>query len=134
MPDEGGHSVSDLAQRQADLVAALVAGADDPPGFSGRHLAAVRAALLAKRAEEVARLWPRLAAAHGERWTAEFSGWAAGRPPQGSLRDGWDYAHHHELTADAARELAAAKRTFALRRNALQRRRWRGLIRRLMGI
>ncbi|MEV4200691.1 hypothetical protein [Micromonospora globbae] len=84
--------VDDLAARQAELVAALVAGGPVPPGFAPAPLAAARTALLRKRAGEVARHWPLLAASFGSDWTATFAGWAAGRPTQGSLRDGWDLA------------------------------------------
>lgn len=49
-------------------------------------------ALLRKRAGEVARQWPMLAAGFGDRWKREFAEWAAARPTRGSLRDGWDLA------------------------------------------
>lgn len=117
--------MNNLQARQEQLVASLVAGAPDPPGFAPAALAAVRAALLRKRAEDVARVWPRLARSYGTGWTAEFASWAAGRPPRGSLRDGWDFAHAHVLAGAAAQELAAAKATFVLRRDVLKRRRWR---------
>jgi hypothetical protein len=84
--------VRSLAERQAELVAALTSGAPVPPGFDERLVEAARVALLRKRAGEVARQWPLLAAAFGKRWTGEFAQWAAGRPTQGSLRDGWDLA------------------------------------------
>lgn len=82
----------DLAARQAALVAALVAGAPLPAGFDATRVAAARAALLRKRAGEVARNWPMLAAGLGHRWPAVFREWAATRPTQGALRDGWDLA------------------------------------------
>lgn len=97
-----------LAQRQEELVRSLVAGAATPAGFDAGAVAATRAALLRKRAEDVARAWPRLAATAGPgQWPRVFSAWAAGRAPQGSLRDGWDYARAHPpRDAAAARELA----------------------------
>ncbi|MEV0457464.1 hypothetical protein [Catellatospora methionotrophica] len=97
-----------LARRQEELVRALVAGAAVPEGFDIGALAATRTALLRKRAEEVARTWPRLAASAGPgQWARTFSAWGAGRAPQGSLRDGWDYARAHPpRDAAAARELA----------------------------
>ena len=58
-----------LAERQAALVAALVAGAPDPPGFDPARLAAARRALLRKRAGEAAKHWPVLAASLGPRWS-----------------------------------------------------------------
>lgn len=90
--DPGTRPATDLAARQAELVAALVAGAPVPPGFDPAPLAAARAALLRKRAGDVARHWPLLAAGFGADWPATFAGWAAGRPTAGSLRDGWDLA------------------------------------------
>ena len=98
-----------LAGRQADLVAALTSGAPVPPGFDGRLVEVARVALLRKRAGEVARQWPLLAAAHGPRWTREFARWAAARPTRGSLRDGWDLARElgSALPAAAGEELAA---------------------------
>jgi len=84
--------MSDLASRQAAVVAALVADAPVPPGFSADLVRATRAALLRKRAGEVAHVWPLLAASLGPQWTAKFAEWAGGRAPNGSLRDGWDFA------------------------------------------
>jgi hypothetical protein len=101
----------DLAAQQRALVAALVSGAPTPAGFDGRLVGIARLALLRKRAGEVARHWPMLAAGLGERWLPEFRRWAEGRPPQGGLRDGWDLARalraSGELTGPAGEELAA---------------------------
>ncbi|MET7392977.1 hypothetical protein ABZS66_05705 [Dactylosporangium sp. NPDC005572] len=101
--------MSDLADRQRALVAALVAGEDVPDGFDSAAVLATTAALRRKRAGEVARAWPFLAASHGAAWPRVFAAWAAGRPPNGSLRDGWDFAR--SLGADlpelARPELAA---------------------------
>ncbi|GIJ27696.1 hypothetical protein Vqi01_28580 [Micromonospora qiuiae] len=105
-----------LAERQARLVAALVAGAAPPPGFAPAPLAAARAALLRKRAGEVARHWPLLAAGLGPRWSATFAEWAADRPSRGGLRDGWDLARtlhdHGTLPPLGTRELAVREATF----------------------
>ncbi|MEV4414334.1 hypothetical protein [Catellatospora sp. NPDC049609] len=97
-----------MARRQAELVRALVAGGVVPAGFDAGDVGATREALLRKRAEEVARAWPLLAAAAGPgAWPSAFAAWAAGRAPQGSLRDGWDYARaHRPRDPAAARELA----------------------------
>ncbi|MGW5560951.1 hypothetical protein ACWER9_27475 [Micromonospora sp. NPDC003944] len=99
-----------LAERQAELVAALVAGGEPPAGFAPGPLAATRAALLRKRAGEVARHWPLLAAGLGADWSTTFADWAARRPTAGSLRDGWDLARtlheRHALPPAAAEELA----------------------------
>ncbi|GIM96901.1 hypothetical protein [Paractinoplanes toevensis] len=102
--------MSDLAARQAALVEALTAGKPVPDGFDGFRVEAARVALLRKRAGEVSRQWPMLAASFGERWKREFGEWAAARPTQGSLRDGWDMARElHKrgsLNGAAAEELA----------------------------
>ncbi|MFF5179897.1 hypothetical protein ACFY2Q_17900 [Micromonospora sp. NPDC000316] len=99
-----------LAERQAELVAALVAGGPPPAGFAPGPLAAARAALLRKRAGDVARHWPLLAAGLGSAWWPTFAGWAADRPTAGSLRDGWDLARtlreRNALPPAGAEELA----------------------------
>ncbi|TDC35364.1 hypothetical protein [Micromonospora sp. KC213] len=92
------------------MVAALVAGGTPPPGFAAGPLAAARLALLRKRAGEVARRWPRLAAGLGDAWWDTFRRWADGRPGSGPLRDGWDLARtlrdRGTLPAPGAEELA----------------------------
>jgi hypothetical protein len=100
-------ATADLAERQAALVAALVAGAPDPPGFDPARLAAARRALLRKRAGEAAKHWPVLAASLGSRWSTVFAVHYACREPVGGLRDGWDLARalRPDLSADAAAEL-----------------------------
>ncbi|MBU2665854.1 hypothetical protein KOI35_20290 [Actinoplanes bogorensis] len=99
-----------MAARQTALVEALTAGRSVPEGIDGSAFEAARVALLRKRAGEVARQWPMLAAGFGNRWKREFATWAATRPTQGSLRDGWDMARslvaRGELPAVAAAELA----------------------------
>jgi hypothetical protein len=112
-PDE---EAPDLATRQRELVAALVAGAPVPAGLDHARVAAARRALLGKRAGEVADAWPLLAAAldssaPGETFRTLFTRWAGARPPRGALRDGWDFARElasaDRLPELAARELAA---------------------------
>ena len=98
--------MSGLAERQAVLVAALATGAPVPPGFDARLVHAARKALLRKRAGEVARVWPMLAASFGASWQAVFADWAATRPTHGALRDGWDFARSLPLTGPAAAERA----------------------------
>ena len=109
--------MTSLAERQAALVAALTAGAAVPPGFDARLVEAARVALLRKRAGEVARQWPELTAAFGREWPRRWSAWAAARPTQGSLRDGWDLARDlratGELPAAAGAELAAREALMA---------------------
>ena len=105
-----GGSAASLRERQAELVEALTSGGPVPHGFDGRRVEAARVALLRKRAGEVARQWPSLAAAFGRQWPGIFGGWAARRPTSGALRDGWELARdlesRGELPAAAGAELA----------------------------
>ncbi|MFI5908835.1 hypothetical protein [Dactylosporangium sp. NPDC051541] len=106
--------MTDLAAQQQALVAALVAGGELPAGFNAAGVLATRAALRRKRAGEVAARWPFLAAAYGTEWPAVFAAWAESRPPQGSLRDGWDFARSMgtALPALAREELDAREREY----------------------
>jgi hypothetical protein len=88
----GESTGSDLAARQAALVAALVVGAPDPPGFDADRLAVARRALLRKRSAAAAAVWPLLAASLGPDWPAVFAASVQGRPPAGALVDGWELA------------------------------------------
>lgn len=92
----------DLASRQAALVAALVSGAPVPSGFDARLVGVARAALLRKRAGDVARQWPMLAASLGPAWVSTFAAWAGSRESRGSVRDGWDLARSRAPLAGAA--------------------------------
>ena len=104
-----------LAERQAALVAALVAGGPAPIGFDEAQLEAARRALLRKRAGMAARDWPLLAGALGGRWNPTFAGLRAGTEPVGGLRDGWHVARalrgRGELPAAATAELADREAT-----------------------
>ena len=98
-------SRSDLARRQAELVAALILGEPAPAGFDPSRVRATADALLRKRAAEVGAQWPALRVQFGPQWSAAFADWARGRVPQGSLRDGWDFARTlalHPATAPSA--------------------------------
>jgi uncharacterized protein (TIGR04222 family) len=127
-------------------VAALVAGGPLPAGFDPHRVGAARRALLRKRAGEVARAWPMLAAGHGPAWADAFAAWAAGRPPLGSLRDGWDLARElaresardsardrAALAEPAARELAAREAAWRYDGRSAPRRRWLPAVRRAPG-
>jgi hypothetical protein len=109
-PGQPGGAPRSLATRQAELVEALTGGKPVPYGFDAFKVNAARVALLRKRAGEVARQWPMLAAGFGDRWRTSFSAWAATHPTQGSLRDGWDFARdltgRGELPPIAGAELA----------------------------
>jgi hypothetical protein len=105
-----------LAHRQAELVAALVAGGVAPDGFDQARVRATEEALLRKRAGEVGNRWPTLRSDFGPQWSATFAQWARGRSPQGSLRDGWDFARclaaEGQLGPAAAWDLAVAEATY----------------------
>jgi hypothetical protein len=84
-----------LAAVQAALVRALVGGGPLPGGFDPDRVRATAAALARKRAREVARAWPVLAAELGQAFTGEFLADAARRPPPargGALADGLAFA------------------------------------------
>ncbi|WP_432836871.1 hypothetical protein [Dactylosporangium sp. CA-092794] len=125
--------MSDLGARQQALVAALVAGGELPEGFDPAAVHATKAALRRKRAGEVARAWPFLAASYGADWTPAFAAWAADRPPNGSLRDGWDFARAagSALPALAREELAAREAAYRYDGESAPVPRRRGLLARL---
>lgn len=116
--------MSTLAERQAALVAALVAGAPVPDGFDPRLIDAARRALLRKRSGEVAKHWPLLAASFGKRWPAAFAEWADGRPSQGAFQDGLAFARSLPLTGAAAEELAERERALRPRSRLSRLLRW----------
>ena len=103
-----GHSRDrpDLAERQAALVEALVAGGPLPDGLDPDRVSATRRALMRKRAGLAATAWPRLAAALGPGWGAAFSARFAGIAPTDGQREGWDLARG--LRADGTLPPAAA--------------------------
>jgi hypothetical protein len=84
-----------LGAEQAALVRALVDGGPVPGGFDPGRVRATSAALARKRARDVARAWPALAAELGEDFTGRFLAEAARRPPPargGALADGLGFA------------------------------------------
>jgi len=125
--------MTDLASQQAALVSALVGGGDVPAGFDERRLEATRSALLRKRAGEVASAWPLLAASYGTRWPSVFAAWAVTRPPNGSLRDGWDFARSAGGTLPplARSELSARERELSYNGKSPPRRKRRAALRQL---
>jgi hypothetical protein len=108
----------ELAAAQAALVAALVAGEPPPPGFDTARLDATARALRRKRAGEVARTWPCLAAGHGSRWTSVFAEWARDRPARGAWLDGWDFARAHRDSLGTAATLELLRCEAAWRHDA----------------
>lgn len=127
-----------LAQRQAELVAALVAGGAVPDGFDEARVRATENALLRKRAGEVAARWPNLRAQFGPEWSTVFADWARGRAPHGSWRDGWDLARRlaasGDLRAAGAAELAVAEATYIYDGQAAPRPRRGPALRRVAGV
>ena len=124
-----------LEERQAAVVAALVAGAPAPPGFNPHRVRATAAALLRKRAGEVAAAWPMLAAALGRDWQRAFTAWAAGRPPAGALCDGWDFARTlRYVPAPADAELAVREAVWVYDGSGPPRRRRLPAVRRCRGV
>jgi hypothetical protein len=99
---------TELAAAQEALVRAMTAGGPLPDGFDATAVGAAARGILYKRAGEVARAWPSLAASYGTSWKRAFADWASERPTRGSLCDGWDFARAHqgELSEEAVRELA----------------------------
>ena len=126
-----------LADRQAGLVAALTSGAPVPEGFDARLVEVARVALLRKRAGEVAKQWPLLAAGLGAGWLPHFTAWAATRPTEGSLRDGWELARElagrDSLPAMAGEELATREATMSYDGHSAPRRRRGPALRRAAG-
>jgi hypothetical protein len=115
-----------LAAQQAALVRALVDGGPPPVGFDPARLRATAAALARKRAREVARAWPALAADLGDDFGARFLADAAHRPPPaagGALADGLAFARavarERRLSGDARVERLVARARLSRRRARL---------------
>lgn len=86
--------VARLAEAQARVVAALVAGAEVPDGFDPGRMRAQAASLIAKRRGIVARIRPDTAVAAGQDLAAEFAAYARARtaPPPDYRTDADDFA------------------------------------------
>ncbi|BDT89853.1 hypothetical protein [Nocardia cyriacigeorgica] len=98
-PDPRGNEPSPadlhaLAERQAALVRALVAGEPTPPGFDAAALHVAEAALLRKRAGILAKHSPMLAHAAGPDFEQKFAAWARGRPKVSTEDDIYGFAAH----------------------------------------
>jgi hypothetical protein len=72
--------MSDLGERQAELVRALLAGGPVPTGFDPERVRIEARALHAKRRDVAERLRPDLVEALGDRFGPLFDEWAADRP------------------------------------------------------
>ncbi|MFB4315680.1 hypothetical protein [Actinomadura sp. 21ATH] len=133
-PEGAGPYDPGLAAAQEALVRAMAAGGPMPAGFDAGAVRAAADGILLKRAGEVARAWPALAASFGTSWRGAFTAWARERPVRGSFRDGWDFARAHRdgLDPAAARELALAEVRWSYDGTAPPRRR-RAAVRRVPG-
>ncbi|MBL1073059.1 hypothetical protein JK358_01490 [Nocardia sp. 2] len=92
-----------LAQQQAALVRALVAGGEIPPGFDRADITATVKALLHKRAEEVAARYPLLAHECGPGFAAKYTAWAHARPKISTAADAEAFAADHDLASHRPR-------------------------------
>jgi hypothetical protein len=86
---------AELGRLQAALVDTLAGAAPPPAGFDPVRLQAAARSLAAKRRRAVARAWPNLTAALGDRFGGRFASFAAQTPlPRwgGALADGHAFA------------------------------------------
>lgn len=72
-----------LAEVEAGLLRAVMAGGVPPEGFTAEQIQAVRDALLHKRARLVAKSWPSVSAALGPAFACRFRAYAAQHPLSG---------------------------------------------------
>jgi hypothetical protein len=116
-----------LAERQAELVRALVGGGPPAAGFDAERLAATSLALRRKRAGVVAHVWPTLRALPD--FESRYAAWAEARSPGSAVEDGVAFALSlgTDLPGPVAVELVAARRRRCLRSRA-------GLVVRFFGV
>src|SRR5262245_2073419 len=119
-----------LGQMQAALMGALAGAATPPAGFDPIRLQAAARSLAAKRRRAVARAWPNLTAALGDRFGERFAAFAAQTPlPRwgGALADGRAFARwllaRQELPEAARLELLAVDLRYRARADGLVPRR-----------
>ncbi|GGT31882.1 hypothetical protein GCM10010271_39890 [Streptomyces kurssanovii] len=102
-----------VALTQAALLSALVAGTPAPEGFDARRLRVQSRALVAKRADVVAKVAPELPEILGTGYRSAFFAYAKNRPMHaGYRRDALDFAEH--LLASRRPEDGAARRRLSL--------------------
>lgn len=102
---------TELARKQADLLAALVAGGPVPEGFDAERIRVQSVALAAKRREGVLRTLPVLATALGDRWPRAFMEWARTHPKPavgGSRADAAAFAEHLKARGELPEAVEAA--------------------------
>ncbi|KAA0025003.1 hypothetical protein [Antrihabitans cavernicola] len=83
-----------LAEQQAAVVRALVAGGEPPSGFDIAALSATSEALLRKRAGEVAQHDPMLRHWCGDNYRSLFLAWATDRPKVSTHADAAAFRAH----------------------------------------
>jgi hypothetical protein len=107
-----------LAAQQAELVRALAGQATAPVGFDADRVRAASAALAAKRRSSVARAWPALPSALGERFRERFDEYAEITPlPRhgGPLADGLAFLRWLATIGDDPEECKLSSLAVALR-------------------
>ncbi|MEV4685512.1 DUF692 domain-containing protein [Streptomyces kurssanovii] len=118
VPGRGGEGTGSaqrqhVALTQAALLSALVAGTPAPEGFDARRLRVQSRALVAKRADVVAKVAPELPEILGTGYRSAFVAYAKNRPMHaGYRRDALDFAEH--LLASRRPEDGAARRRLSL--------------------
>lgn len=102
---------AELARRQEELLAALVAGGPVPPGFDPAQVRAQSTGLAAKRRDTVARVAPELPHLLGPRYGPLFLAYARTHPQTDGYRAdarafaAWVLTHGRPLAADQRRAL-----------------------------
>ncbi len=107
-----------LAARQAELVRALAGHETAPVGFDTDRLRVTSAALAAKRRSGVARAWPALWSALGERYAERFDAYAQTAPlPRrgGPVADGRAFLRWLATTGDDPEECKLSRLAMDLR-------------------
>jgi uncharacterized protein len=112
VPGEGPAARQRVALAQTALLSALVAGTPVPEGFDRARLAVQSRALLAKRADVVAKVAPELPVILGSSFRTQFLAYANRRPMTGGYRaDALDFAGHVLRAGDPGDEEARRELT-----------------------
>jgi hypothetical protein len=113
--DPGAVARPSMAERQADLVRALVGGGPVPAGFDEGRVAVTALSLRRKRARVVAHVYPALRALPD--YETRYAAWSAGREPGRAADDGAEFALQlgDECPAAVGVELVQARRRRLMR-------------------
>ncbi|MEU3375466.1 DUF692 domain-containing protein [Streptomyces sp. NPDC006711] len=102
-PSQTDRARERVALAETALLSSLTAGTPAPAGFDGRRLRVQARALVAKRADVVAKVAPELAELIGDDYREAFSSYAASRPMRAGYRqDALDFARFLLDTAPPA--------------------------------